>query len=133
TTDAPIVAANESSKFARVVQPFERQKNLLIRKLEEAGKKTQNHLDKTMTKLLELEEETSPSQLADIIMAHLHQIPRGAERADLFDFYRNEPIEIKLKRGISPQKHAENLYRKAKNRKIEIQQLQKNVEDKENY
>src|SRR5690606_6760627 len=33
----------------------------------------------------------------------------------------------------SPQKYAENLYRKGKNRKIEIQQLQKNLEDKENY
>src|SRR5690606_1814048 len=51
----------------------------------------------------------------------------------LFDFYRNETIEVKLKRGVSPQKHAESLYRKGKNRKIEIQQLQRNLEDKENY
>ena len=38
-----------------------------------------------------------------------------------------------MKPEISPQKHAENLYRKAKNRKIEVQQLQKNIREKENY
>ena len=132
-TEDPILAANEFFKYAVVVQAFEREKNQLIKKLEEAKKKTQNYLDKTQAKLLELEEESSPSQLADIIMANLHQIPAGAEKANLFDFYRNEPIEVKFKRGVSPQKQAENLYRKGKNRKIEIQQLQKNLQDKEDY
>ena len=133
TTADPVEAANEFFKYAVVYQSFDREKSLLIKKLEEAKKKTQNYLDKTMAKLLELDEETSPSQLADIIMANLHQIPAGVEKAELFDFYRNEAIEVKFKRGVSPQKHAESLYRKGKNRKIEIQQLQRNLEDKENY
>lgn len=133
TTADPVEAANEFFKYAVVYQSFEREKSLLIKKLEEAKKKTQNYLDKTMGKLLELEAETSPSQLADIIMANLHQIPAGAEKVNLYDFYRDEQIEVKLKRGTSPQKQAENLYRKGKNRKIEVEQLQKNLEDKENY
>jgi predicted ribosome quality control (RQC) complex YloA/Tae2 family protein len=133
TTDDPIVAANEFFKYVVVIQSFEKEKNVLLRKLEEAKKKTQSYLDKTAAKLLELERETSPSQLADIIMANLHQIPRGAEQVSLYDFYRDEQIEVSIKRGMSPQKHAENLYRKGKNRKIEIGQLQKNLEDKENY
>ena len=133
TTTDPVEAANEFFRHAVVYQSFEKEKGLLIKKLEEAKKKTQNYLDKTMTKLLDLEEETSPSQLADIIMANLHQIELGAETLSLFDFYRNETIVVKLKRGTSPQKHAENLYRKGKNRKIEIKQLQSNLEDKENY
>src|SRR5690606_17627308 len=132
-TDDPIAAANEFFKYAVVVQSFEKEKNALLKKLEEAKKKTQNYLDKTLGKLLELEVETSPSQLADIIMANLHQIPPGAEEVSLYDFYRDEQIEVKLKRKMSPQKQAENLYRKGKNRKIEIEQLQKNLEDKESY
>lgn len=133
TTDDPIVAANEFFRYAVVVQSFEKEKNVLLKKLEEAKKKTQNYLDKTSAKLLELEQESSPSQVADIIMANLHQIPTGAEKVSLYDFYRDEQIEVIFKRGTSPQKYAENLYRKGKNRKIEIQQLQKNLEDKENY
>jgi predicted ribosome quality control (RQC) complex YloA/Tae2 family protein len=133
TTDDPIVASNEFFKYAVVIQSFEKEKNLLVRKLEEAKKKTQNYLDKTSAKLRELEQETSPSQMADIIMANLHQIPAGAEKLSLYDFYHDEQIDVSIKRGTSPQKHAENLYRKGKNRKIEIKQLQRNLEDKENY
>lgn len=133
TTADPVEAANEFFKYAVVYQSFEREKGQLVKKLEEARKKTHNYLDKTMAKLLELEEDTSPSQVADIIMANLHQIPAGAEKVSLYDFYRDEQIEVSIKRGTSPQKHAENLYRKGKNRKIEIQQLEKNLEGKENY
>lgn len=132
-TEDPIAAANAFFKYAVVYQSFDKEKNLLLKRLEEAKKKTQAYIDKTASKLQELERETSPSQLADIIMANLHQIPIGAESVLLFDFYNDRQVEVRLKRGVSPQKHAENLYRKGKNRKIEIQQLQRNLEDKENY
>jgi predicted ribosome quality control (RQC) complex YloA/Tae2 family protein len=40
------------------------------------------------------------------------------------DFYNNnQPVEIKLKRELSPQKNAEIFYRKSKNRQIEIDKL----------
>lgn len=133
TSEKAIDAANEFFKYAVVYQAFEREKNALMKKLEDAKKKTLSYLDKTSSKLQELEQETSPSQLADIIMANLHQIPTGTEKVSLYDFYRDQDIEVSIKRGTSPQKHAENLYRKGKNRKIEIGQLQKNLEDKENY
>ena len=64
-------------------------------------------------------------------MANLHQLPKGTEKVELFDFYLNENREFNIKRGLSPQKHAENLYRKSKNRKIEIDQLRNNLASKE--
>ena len=132
-TADPIEAANEFFKYAVVYQSFDKEKNLLVKKLEEAKKKTQAYLDKTSGKLLELQQGTPPNHLADIIMANLHQIPSEVEKITLYDFYRDQDVEVTLKRGLSPQKQAENLYRKGKNRKIEIQQLQKNLQDKENY
>src|SRR5690606_30383872 len=57
-------------------------------------------------------------------------IPQGAEKVVLFDFYHNQEIEVELKKGISPQKLAENLYRKSKNRKIEIKQLKSSLQEK---
>jgi len=132
-TDDPIEAANEYFRYAVVYQLFEKEKKKVIKDLEEKKKRTSAYLEKTSGKLTELELGASPAQLADIIMANLHQIPATSKEATVFDFYNNREIRLEMKPEISPQKHAENLYRKAKNRKIEVQQLQKNIREKENY
>jgi predicted ribosome quality control (RQC) complex YloA/Tae2 family protein len=69
-----------------------------------------------------------PGQVADIIMANLHSIAPGSEKIMLYDFYRNQDIEVKLKRDLTPQKNAERLYRKEKNRHLELLQLQEEKE-----
>ncbi|WP_154856995.1 NFACT RNA binding domain-containing protein [Cyclobacterium xiamenense] len=131
TTTDPIAAANLYYQKAVVRQAFEQQKNQLMRSLADQRKKTESYIQKTRDKLAAMEAEASPSQLADIIMANLHQIPAGSEKVALFDFYSNKTIEISLKRGQSPQKHAENLYRKSKNKKIEFEQVRQNLARKE--
>ena len=50
---------------------------------------------------------------------------------ELFDFYRNKNITIKLRSDLSPQKNAENFYRKSKNEKIELEKLMENIESRE--
>ena len=69
-------------------------------------------------------------QLGDIIMANLHNLRKGTESAELFDFYNNRPVCIKMKINLSPQKNAEQYYRKAKNQQIEMSVLQKNIRSK---
>lgn len=130
TTD-PIEAANHYYRYAVIYSSFEEKKDNIIKGLTDRKKKTEGYIKKTREKLQSMENEIPPSQIADIIMANLHQIPRGKESVKLFDFYRNEEIEIPMKKGLTPQKHAENLYRKSKNRKIEFDQLRKNLEIKE--
>ena len=68
---------------------------------------------------------------ADLIMAHLHEIPAGATQVELLDFYTNQPRLVKLKPNEKPQRTAENLYRKAKNQQIEERQLAQRVERRE--
>lgn len=131
STSDPIEACNLYFQKAVVRQSFENLKNQLLRTLAEKRKKTVNYIRKTSQKLDEMEKEPAPSQTADIIMANLHQISSGAEKVALFDFYTNETREITLKRGLSPQKFAEQLYRKGKNKKIEFEQLHKNLARKE--
>ena len=64
-------------------------------------------------------------------MANLHAIPERTEVIELYDFYRDKPIKVRLKPDLTPQKNAENYYRKSKNEKIEIQKLMENIEAKE--
>ncbi|WP_317172715.1 NFACT RNA binding domain-containing protein [Echinicola salinicaeni] len=127
----PIEAANEYFRHAVVFQAFDREKKQISKTLEDQKKKTASYIKKTRTKLQDLEGSASPSQLADIIMANLHQIPLGTTEVELFDFYQNKNITVKIKKGSSPQKQAENLYRKSKNRKIELEQLHSNLSEKE--
>ncbi|MDZ7646355.1 MAG: NFACT family protein [Cytophagales bacterium] len=61
----------------------------------------------------------------DLIMAHMHQIKIGTEKVVLESFYDGQPIEIKLKQELNPQKNAELFYRKAKNQQIEITKLRR--------
>lgn len=131
TSTDPITAANLYYQKAVVRQAFEMQKHKIMRSLADQRKKTENYLQKTREKLAAMEAEPAPSQTADIIMANLHQIPSGAENVKLYDFYEDKTIEISLKRGQSPQKQAENLYRKSKNKKIEFEQVRKNLLGKE--
>ncbi|WP_339922828.1 NFACT RNA binding domain-containing protein [uncultured Cyclobacterium sp.] len=131
STSDPLEASNIYFQKAVVKKNFENVKNQLLRTLSEKRKKTVNYISKTRQKLEAMENEPPPSQTADIIMANLHQIPVGTELVSLFDFYANETREIALKRGLSPQKFAEQLYKKSKNKKIEFEQLRKNLAQKE--
>ncbi|WP_422003718.1 NFACT RNA binding domain-containing protein [Roseivirga pacifica] len=94
-------------------------------------KKGENYCKKTSQKLDQLKTGTAPNQLADIIMANMHAIPTGSTSTTLFNFYNNEQVTIPLKKDLSPQKNAERYYRKAKNRKIELETLEKNLAEKE--
>ena len=107
---------------------FEQEKGLLLRLLEKSQKRVESQLDAAMQRIIDKEEATTHEEIGHILMANLHDIPavpgaKSPERLTLYDFYREQPVTIKLKPELSPQKNAENYYRKAKNEKIEEQHL----------
>jgi predicted ribosome quality control (RQC) complex YloA/Tae2 family protein len=83
-----------------------------LRKAEQTVASSKKHLDS-------LEKDKNYRHQADIIMANLHQLEAGTEEAELYDFYQDRNVKIKLKRGLSPQSWAEKLYQKAKSQEIE--------------
>jgi predicted ribosome quality control (RQC) complex YloA/Tae2 family protein len=70
-----------------------------------------------------LEKDKSYKIQADIIMANLHNIPDKVELVQLYDYYHDKQITIRLKKDVSPQKFAETLYRKAKRQEVEKEML----------
>jgi predicted ribosome quality control (RQC) complex YloA/Tae2 family protein len=114
---------------------FETEKNTNLKKLESRIKQTQQYLKKVEEKFTELLEEVSYEKIANIIMANLHSLPKETARnqtnVELFDFYSNKNIVIKLKENLSPQKTAETYYRKSKNQKIEIDRIEQNIAQKQ--
>ncbi|GMQ24227.1 hypothetical protein Aoki45_09090 [Algoriphagus sp. oki45] len=127
----PIEAVNELFYLALVRGNFNKDKNRILKNLQEQIKRTENYLQKSREKLSELAGSPPPSQLADVIMANLHQFFSGQTEAELDNFYTGEKVWVKLKPNQKPQDLAESLYRKSKNRQLEIDQIEKTLAAKE--
>ena len=98
----------------------------LLKKIEAAEK----YIKKTREQLLILYDLIPPNEIADIIMANLHDWPATQKERELFDFYRNKQIIVQLKEKMSPQKMAEHLYKKSKNRHKQFKQLEVILEER---
>ncbi|RYC67987.1 NFACT RNA binding domain-containing protein [Spirosoma sordidisoli] len=134
--DDPIEAANRFFIAYNGLNTFEREKAELLRLLDKRRRRAAAQIEATMQRLIAREEGVSHEEMGHILMANLHDIPEGQggrspERITLYDFYRDQPVTLKLKPDLSPQKNAENFYRKAKNEKIEEEHLTGQVADRE--
>lgn len=131
TFSNPIKALNAFCKTYTRQLSLNNEKSNLFKTLRNKLKRNESYIDKTRKKLLQLKTKTDDSKIADIIMANLHLIPPHAGEIKLFNFYDNNEIIIKLKPHLSPQKNAEDYYRKSKNRRIENENLEANRKARE--
>lgn len=111
---------------------LEKEKAVILRRFNKEKRQTEAYLKDVYARLELVDKEVKNEEIGHILMANLHQIPERIDKVELFDFYRNKPIIIKLKSDVSPQKNAENYYRKAKNEKIEVDKLLENIDVREN-
>ncbi|MFN3998370.1 NFACT RNA binding domain-containing protein [Algoriphagus sp.] len=132
TFSDPIAATNELFYLALVKGNFDKEKNSLLKSYQDQLKKTVSYIQKSSSKLEELRASAPPSQLADVIMANLHEFQEGKLEVELLDFYTGSQVKVKLKPNQKPQLLAESLYRKSKNRQIELDQIEKTIASKIN-
>lgn len=127
----PLDAANEF--YYLYISKFQllKEKTDILKKLEKEKEKLTIYIRKSEEKCLNLEVENRYEEIANILMANLHQVPEKVQKITLHDFYHDKDITIKLKDNFSLQRNAEIYYRKSKNQKIEIQTLLKNIEKKQ--
>jgi predicted ribosome quality control (RQC) complex YloA/Tae2 family protein len=131
TFDDPLTASNEFYYAYTRLSSLEQEKGALLRGLQKRKDKTTAYVAHQYQKLEYLENGVKHEEIGHILMAYLHEIPEKAEVVEVFDFYRDKNIKIKLKTDLSPQRNAEVYYRKAKNEKIEIEKITENIEQKE--
>jgi predicted ribosome quality control (RQC) complex YloA/Tae2 family protein len=129
--DEPIQAVNEFYYAFTRLYSLQNERNEIVRDLQKKLKQNKAYLDKNLARLIEMENHQTNEENANILMANLHQISVGVSSVELYDFYQDKTRVIKLKKDLTPQKNAENYYRKAKNEKIESESLQKNIARKE--
>jgi predicted ribosome quality control (RQC) complex YloA/Tae2 family protein len=122
-----IAALNDFYTTYNRVGVIAKEKGDALKILQKRILRTEHYLEEAFQKLVGIDGEIKNEEIGHILMANLHQIPERAERVTLFDFYRNQDIDIKLKSDLTPQRNAETYYRKSKNERIEIEKLQENI------
>jgi predicted ribosome quality control (RQC) complex YloA/Tae2 family protein len=105
---------------------FETQRQLLSGLNQRIKRKTAE-LVANENRLFQLQTEVPPEELGHLLMANLHLIKKGETSILVHDFYRNQPLEIKLKKDLSAAKNAEHYYKKSRNRKYELVQVEKKI------
>ena len=131
TFTQPMVALN--AFFLRYVKTarLSSLKKHALQHLRRELKQADQYLKKTYDKLNRLTTGSTYQETADIIMANLHRIPANTKQVELYDFYHDQTIAVTLNPSLSPQKNAERYYRKAKNQKKEVDQIEKNLLERE--
>ncbi len=124
---SPLEAINQFyQKYIRI-HSLDDGKKVAKRDVNTKIKQATKRKKKLEIRLEELMNERPLNQVADIIMANLHQIPKNVEQVTLFDFYQEKDIEVALKHDKTPQDIAAQLYKKSKNRSKEIDALEHNL------
>ncbi|HEX8329046.1 MAG TPA: NFACT RNA binding domain-containing protein [Hymenobacter sp.] len=129
--DDPIGALRRFVPMALGRRALEMETRQLRQLLERRADEASTAAAHARQRLHALAHEAGYRHTADLIMAHLHNIPAGAAQVEVLDFYTNEPRLIKLKPTEKPQRTAENLYRKGKNQQIEERQLSERIARRE--
>ncbi len=127
-TDKPIEATNQFFVKFNGQNTFELERGSWLRLLDKRKKRAGALIDAAMERLMIRDEGLSHEQMGHLLLANLHAIDvppgmKSPERLTVYDLYHEQPTTLKLKPDLSPQRNAENFYRKAKNEKIEEEHL----------
>ncbi len=109
---------------------LERERGQNLKKIKQDIDKGYAYLANNEDKLEGLKNGISYQHIGDILMANLHAIEARSTQVTLHNFYTDEPLKIKLKKDLSPQHNAEQYYRKAKNQRLEIENIEQNIQRK---
>ena len=127
----PLKALNDFFLTYNQTETFSREKSSALGSLKSTLRSSENYFEKTRHRLDALQRDNNYKVWADIIMANLGMIDPGRDSITLPNFYDNDrPCEIKLKKGINPQKNAEVYYAKSKKQQIEMNILQEALVNK---
>lgn len=106
-------------QFDSYNKQFVRYQRLLHKHLN----KYQKQVDSYRRTIDQIETERSSEEIGSLLMANLHTLTQGAKEVELFDFYRETQIKIKLKPELTPVQNAERYYKKQKKRRSRQQHV----------
>jgi predicted ribosome quality control (RQC) complex YloA/Tae2 family protein len=95
--------------------------------LEKHLKRYHGQIDSHYKSLDSIATTRAPEEFGHILMANLHLLNQGMEEAELYDFYQDQPVKIKLKPELNPQQNAEYFYNKQKKLRSRSRHLEEQI------
>lgn len=127
----PIEALNAFYNGYVRLRAFALEKKQLLAQLEQQLVRVDAWIDTNEHRLEQVSTNNRYRMWADVIMANMDKIAPGVITVSLPDFIAgNDPVEIKLKPDLSPQRNAEIYYKKARNQSIEASHLTRLIQEK---
>jgi predicted ribosome quality control (RQC) complex YloA/Tae2 family protein len=84
--------------------------------LHKLGRSLRLKADSLAQSLRKHERRRSDEELGHLIMANLHAIPPRAESVELYDFYRDQPVQLTLNPLLNAQENAARYYKRQRDR-----------------
>lgn len=123
----PIEATNLYAQAYLREYQLAKEKKELNNELKKQIARIESYITNAKPKLEMLKLGRKNDEIANVIMANLHLIPKGVSEVSLFDFYTDKDIVIRLNKNLSPQANAENYYKKSKNEWREVAKLEETL------
>ncbi len=123
TTNA-IEATNLYARYTLPYLAFNQKKESLIATLQSEIQKLKKQIEQTELAINQLKHNAPYEETGHLLMANLEAITKGVKQIELFDFYTQKNRLIKLKEDLNAAENAAYYYRKAKNKKKEIAELE---------
>ncbi len=98
-------------------------KNKILKNLKEKLKRAKKALEKIQNEIKEKQEYEKFFKLGELIKSNLHKITGKEEEIEVFDYYENKNIKIKLDKNLTPAENMEKFFKTAKKFKRAIDKL----------
>ena len=86
---------------------------------------------KSKKELDQLKNAKGYKELGDLILSNLHIIKPGEAIINVWDYYDNSELEIKLNPLLNAQQNAQRFYRKGKNQHLQIEEIKRKIKTAE--
>jgi predicted ribosome quality control (RQC) complex YloA/Tae2 family protein len=126
-TDDALEASSVFARYEMSVLAFNQAKLSRIASVEGEIKRYRKQIKLSEQGIHQLIHESPFEETGHLIMANLHAIKAGDKEVKVFNFYTNKDTVIKLKTDLSPAANAEYYYRKARNKRIETEQMEQKL------
>lgn len=108
---------------------FVKNKESRIGQCKSTVKSLNTHLKQINTRISEIQNRRSFKELGDILISNCHAIKPGVSEPLLYDYYTDQRIRIKINPDLSCAENAERFYKKSKKENIELDVLNKQLEE----
>ncbi len=117
---------NDYVEFNNFMEIFEIDlniKNEILKNLKERLKRANKALEKIQKEIEEKEEYEKYFKFGELIKSNLHKITGREDEIEVFDYYENKNIKIKLDKNLTPAENMEKFFKTGKKFKRAIDKL----------